>query len=115
MLIETPITVSISIHVDAHGVIRVDGTRVPLQNIVNLFNRNESPEQIHNAFSTVRLETIYAIISYYLGHREIVDSYIAEQRALDETTQREYLAQHPELIGLTERLRERIAARTLET
>jgi len=115
MMIEMPVTINVPIYMNEHGTIRVNGTRIPLQNIIVLFNRNETPEQIHRAFDTVPVVAIYAIIAWYLDHREMVDVYVAEQDTIEEAIWSEHYAQHPEQIGHTERLRNRIAARTLET
>lgn len=37
------------------------------------------PEQIVNDFDTLTLADVYAAISYYLQHRQEVDSYLAKR------------------------------------
>ena len=44
-----------------------------------------TPEQIHESFPSVPLTDIYAVVSYYLAHREEIDAYI--QRRDEEAAQ----------------------------
>ncbi len=61
---------------DADGVIRVAGTRLPLDNIVIAFNQGATAEEIFQKFPVVSLADIYAVISYYLHHRTEIDAYL---------------------------------------
>ena len=61
------------------GVVRVGGTRVRLDTIINAFNQGASAEEILQQYPSVTLSDIYATISYYLQHREEVDSYLTER------------------------------------
>lgn len=65
---------------DGAGRLMVPGTRVPLDILVAAFKRGESPEAIHDAFDTVSLADVYAVLGYYLHHRAEVEAYIAEQK-----------------------------------
>lgn len=47
--------------------------------IVHGFEQGESPEQILQSFPTLRLAEVYAVLAYYLEHREEVNEYLAEQ------------------------------------
>jgi uncharacterized protein (DUF433 family) len=64
---------------DDFGVIRVSGTRVPLDTVVHVFLAGASAEEIADRFSTLSLADVYSAIGYYLRHREEVDRYLAER------------------------------------
>ncbi len=61
---------------DVDGVIRVAGTRLPLDNIVIAFNQGATAEEIFQRFPVVSLADVYAVISYYLHNRAEVESYL---------------------------------------
>ena len=65
------------LRVDDTGTIRVGGTRVTLDTIVQAYHDGATAEQIVQDFDSVRLEHAYAAISYYLAHRAEVDEYLA--------------------------------------
>jgi len=59
------------------GVIRIGDTRVSLDSVIIAFNQGSAPEQILYDYDSLSLPEIYATISYYLQHREEVDSYLS--------------------------------------
>jgi len=61
------------------GVIRVADTRVSLDSVIIAFNQGSAPEQIVYDYDSLSLPEVYATISYYLQHREEVDSYLAKR------------------------------------
>jgi uncharacterized protein (DUF433 family) len=74
---------------DAHGVVRLAGTRVTLEIIVDAFNAGASPEEIVLSYPSLQLADVYAVIAYYLRHKAEVDSYLeAEERAAAEARER---------------------------
>ena len=66
------------------GVMRVSGTRVPLETVVRAFHLGATPEEIVQDYSTLTLPQVYAVLAYYLANREDVDAYIAEQAVRSE-------------------------------
>lgn len=64
----------------AHGVVLVEGTRVPLDTVVEAFNEGQSAEEILLSYPTLDLANLYAVLAYYLRHREDVDTYVAQRR-----------------------------------
>ena len=46
----------------ADGVIRVGGTRVPLETVVQVFDSGATPEEIAQDFPVLRLGDVYAVI-----------------------------------------------------
>lgn len=77
-MIATPVVIDVPLLADKDGVIRVDGTRVTLTTIIARHTAGDSPEDIHRGFPTVSLGAIYAVIAYFLAHREAVDEYIRQ-------------------------------------
>src|SRR6266567_7370804 len=68
--------------------VRITGTRVPLDVIVNQFKLGATAEQIHDSFPAVSLKDVYGAIYYYLEHTDAVDVYMREQQlAVAETRQ----------------------------
>ena len=67
---------------DATGTIHVTGSRVTLDTLVHGFKKGESPEHLASSFPTVSLAQLYAILAYYLDHRDAVVEYL-RQRAVE--------------------------------
>ena|SRR2546430_17499470 len=85
------------------GTIRMTGTRVTLEVIVNQFKLGATAEQIHDSFPAASLKDIYGAIYYYLAHTEAVDAYMrAQQQAAADT--RQWVESQPGNRGLRERL-----------
>lgn len=78
-MINLPENVALPMKADKNGDIRISGTRVTLDSIINYYTQGESPEDLHEGFPTVPLSDIYAIIGYYLAHRDEVDVYLKER------------------------------------
>ncbi len=91
---------------DEHGVVRVGGTRVTLDQIVAAFREGATAEEIALRFSTLDLADVYATIAYYLHHREAVDRYVGEQAVMAEDQRRRH-AQPLDAGTLRERLQGR--------
>lgn len=64
---------------DEHGVMRVGTTHVMLDSVVASFQAGSSAETIAQQYPTLSLEDVYGAIAWYLGHREVVDAYLARQ------------------------------------
>src|SRR5260370_7069849 len=70
---------------EAPDYIRIQGHRIGIEDVVRLYNEQQSPEMIAQAFPGLSLETIYATLTYYLHNKADVDAYVAEQsRSPDE-------------------------------
>jgi uncharacterized protein (DUF433 family) len=57
--------------------IRVKGTRIGIEIIIEDFLDGASPEEIAIRYPNLSLEQIYATITYYLANRQEIDTYIA--------------------------------------
>ena len=96
---------------DDHGVIRVGGTRVPLESILTEYLDGASPEQIADSYRAVALADIHSAISYYLRHREAVEGYLDTARRESREVEREMRERFP-TTQLRDRLRGRLETRS---
>jgi uncharacterized protein (DUF433 family) len=87
---------------DADGVVRVSGTRVTLDTIVQAFSQGATAETISEQYPSVPLAHVYAVIAFYLTHREQVEEYLASRQAQADNVRRMNEARLPD--GLRERL-----------
>lgn len=92
---------------DAHGVMRVVGTRVPLDTVVAAYEKGETPEQIAQDYSALETADIYAVIAYYLRHRQEVEAYLEQRREKTRSVRDELKKRFPS-DGLKERLLSRL-------
>jgi len=104
-------TISVPIRTDEYGAIRVGGTRVLLDLIVIRYQQGDTPEQIHEGFPTVKLADIYAVITYYLSNKEVVDEYLRRRDEEAKEIRRKIEAERPDFFALEAILRERLAQR----
>lgn len=91
---------------DADGVLRVGGTRVSLDSVVAAFELGSTPEQIVQSYDALELDDVYAVITYYLRHREAVNQYLEGRRAKRDSVRQELQAKFS-TAGLRERLLKR--------
>ena len=59
----------------------ITGTRVSLDAVVYAFLEWLSPESIVDSFDTLTLEEVYGAITFYLGHRDVIDAYLKQSEA----------------------------------
>jgi uncharacterized protein (DUF433 family) len=93
----------VPIETDPHGVVRVAGTRVTLETIVDAFQAGATPEDIAQQYPSVSLVDVYAVIAYYLRHQSEVDAYVEERTAAAARLREEVDRQFPSA-GIRERL-----------
>jgi uncharacterized protein (DUF433 family) len=77
------------------GVLRVGGTRVRLETIINAFKSGCAAEEILLKYPSLNLTNIYGIIKYYLWSREEVEGYLEEHHRVDEAVCRENETRFP--------------------
>jgi len=97
----------IPLRTDADGVIRVAGTRVTLDTLVDTFLTGASPQEIAQDFPVLQLDDVYAVVTYYLRHRSEVHAYLRERRARARGIRAEIEAHSPQS-GLRDRLLARL-------
>lgn len=74
---------------DAEGVLRVGGTRVSLDSVIFAFKEGATPEEIVQQYSSLNLADIYAVIGYYLQHRDEIEAYFQARRTQRDDIRRE--------------------------
>lgn len=76
--------------------IRLKGSRIAIEHILDPYFRGESPERIYQGYRrSLTLEQVYATLTYYLHNKAAVDAYLERGRAADEAAYQEYLKQEP--------------------
>ena len=110
LTLDTELRERVPLAMDARGAIRVGGTRVPLEIVVEAFRQGDSAEEIAAAYPAVALDDVYAVLTYYLRHREDVDRYVAERRAIA-TELKASIQAEQHTTGLRERLLARRVSR----
>lgn len=93
---------------DAQGVIRVADTRVTLDTVVSAFETGATAEEIAEDYP-LRLDDVYAAITYYLRHQDQVRSYLEERRRFAAAVRQENEKRFDHR-GLRERLLARLQA-----
>jgi uncharacterized protein (DUF433 family) len=91
------------------GTIRVTGTRVLLELIVQQFIRGASPEHIRESFPTLTLRDVYGALFFYLDQTAAVEAYL-RQHEEDAQAIRRMIEASP-FCGNKPGLRERLLAR----
>jgi uncharacterized protein (DUF433 family) len=85
------------------GVLRVKGTRVPIDTVIGAYEDGETPEEIVHHYSSLDVADVYSVISFYLRHRPEVEAYLQRRRERAAEIRRENEARFPSH-GLRERL-----------
>lgn len=93
------------------GVIRIGGTRVTLDTVVNAFNKGMSAEEIAIAYSAISLADVYDTIAHYLRNRQEVDEYIHHRELRADKVRQAVEARHPDIVGIRARLQARLDAK----
>lgn len=107
-MISTPLSLSVPLRTDADGTIRIGKTRVLLEIVIGAFQRGETPEGIVQSFPSLKLQDVYAVIAYYLQHRNDVDAYLKRVENESEAIRREIEAVQSDMTDLRERLLKRL-------
>ncbi|MGD9564294.1 MAG: DUF433 domain-containing protein [Pyrinomonadaceae bacterium] len=58
------------------GGIYVAETGVPVERVIFFYLQGEIPESIVGMFPSLKVSDVYAVIAYYLSHREEMDRYV---------------------------------------
>jgi len=80
------------LHADAAGTVRLSGTRVPLETVVSVFHQGATPEEVVHRFPVLDLADVYAVVGYYLRHRDEVQQYMARQTERAESVRGQVVA-----------------------
>ena len=109
--IPAPYTAAVPLRVEPEtGRVRVGDTRVPIDTVLYHYNRGVSPRYIVRKFTTLTEADVYAVIAYYLQHREEVDAYLAAWQAHEDAVIKVLQSEDD---GFMERIHERARAKGL--
>ena len=93
--------------------IRVIGSRITLDTLVRIYQRENSVEYLTEGFPTLSLEQIRAVIDWYLTHQKEADEYLKEREAAEEQI-RQRIESQPGYAERREKLR-RYRAQLIKT
>jgi uncharacterized protein (DUF433 family) len=74
---------------DRDGVIRVRGTRITLDTVVEAFRRGATAEEMAQQYPTLALADVYSVLGYFLRHEEEVSAYLASRASARDTVRRD--------------------------
>ena len=89
---------------DADGALRVGQSRVLLELVIRAFQDGATPETIVQRYSTLALPDVYAVIAYYLRHRNEVEAYLARREQQAEEARQRIEGQQGDLREIRARL-----------
>jgi uncharacterized protein (DUF433 family) len=93
----------IPLNYDHDGNIRVKGSRVTLDSLVECMQAGDTIEEIHEGFPSVTLAEINTILGWYLNNQVEADKYLREQDAEAERIRKE-IESEPGYMLLREKL-----------
>ena len=91
---------------DETGTIRVGGTRVTLETVVEAWQDGATVEEIAEAYDSLTLAQVYAVVSYYLNHLTETQDYLERRRLIAEKSRTKIEKRFP-----PQELRTRLLAR----
>jgi uncharacterized protein (DUF433 family) len=83
------------LRVDNGGAVRVGRSRISLDLIIEQYENGMMPEEMVRAYDTLVLADVYAIIAYYLRHRDEVQAYLKRREEEAEALRATIEAEHP--------------------
>ncbi len=92
---------------DGRGGFRVGDSRVPLDVVLGEYENGADAESIVNAYPTLLLADVYAVIAYYLRHRDEVNDHLWKRQGEAAELRKEIESKQPDRAQLRARLLER--------
>jgi uncharacterized protein (DUF433 family) len=89
---------------DASGTLRVGTSRVLVELVVRAFQDGAEPEAIAQRYPAATLADVYAVIAYYLRHREELEAYLADREREGDAVRQGLERHQGELADLRRRL-----------
>ena len=81
---------------DGQGGLRVAGMRVLLERIIHVFEDGATPEGIVYSYDTLQLADVYAVLTWYLRYKAVVEQYLHNRAAGAEAIRRDIEGKHPD-------------------
>ncbi|MDA1229809.1 MAG: DUF433 domain-containing protein [Planctomycetota bacterium] len=101
--------VSVPLHQDASGALRIADTRVLLELIVRAFRAGATPEEIVQAYDTLKLRDVYSVVAWCLNNESAVADYMADRELQASAVQKEIETLRPGGTDILKSLRDRVA------
>jgi uncharacterized protein (DUF433 family) len=95
------------------GTIRIADSRVSLDSVLHHYKLGASAEQIAQKFPALDLADVYAAITYYLHHEEMIEEYLRQQEAEGDEVQKR-IESDPQYQKTSVELRARLLTRKSE-
>ena len=92
----------------SEGVLRITGTRITLDSVIQAFHDGATPEEMCQDFPGLALAHIYSVLAFYLTQQDAVDAYLKEQPQATTIIRQELRAKHAAFL---DDLRHRLTAR----
>ncbi len=73
------------------GRLRIEGTRITLRQIVTLYKRGSSPEEIADEYPHLTLAQVYAALATYHANQEEIEASLAAEQAEAQHLEHQYL------------------------
>ena len=83
------------LRVDEGGAVRVGNTRISLDLVVEQYENGMTPDDMVRAYDTLVLADVYAVIAYYLRHRDEVRVYLKRRTEEAEALRAKIEAERP--------------------
>jgi len=93
----------------------VIGSRVSLESVIYPFLDGASPETIVDEFPTLSLEQVYGVITFYLGNRAEIDTYLTKTEMQWEEARKNQAPIPPALRERLERARRQLTSHPLKS
>lgn len=77
------------------GSYRIVDSRISLDSVVYQFLIGTPPEEIVENFPLLTIEQVYGAIAFYLGNREVIDSYLKEGETQFEEVRQSFRKKNP--------------------
>jgi uncharacterized protein (DUF433 family) len=77
------------------GAVRVGKSRISLDLVVEHYEDGMAPEDMVRAYDTLELADVYAVIAYYLRHRDQVQAYLKRREGEVQALRAKIEAEHP--------------------
>lgn len=101
--------VSVPLHRDACGAFRIADTRVLLELVVRAFHAGATPEEIVQAYDTLKLRDVYSVVAWCLNNESAVADYMTKRELQAAAVQKDIEPLRPGGKDLLKSLRDRAA------